>query len=257
MLTPVLAVLALGACTADPTGNPAMPASGQPDAIAGDIVVFAASSLTGAFTAMAESFRAEHPDAELVFNFAASSDLVGQIDEGAPADVFVSADDNNMGKLTAAGMNASDPVVIARNSFQIIVEEGNPRGITSLADLANGDLIVILCAVDAPCGRGAAQVLDNAGVTVTPRSYEQNAKSVVTKVTLGEADAGIVFATDVRAAVGSADGVAIPAEVNLISNYPIAVTRQAGNAAGARAFIDFVLSAAGQAILTEYGFLTP
>lgn len=268
-LTPIIAMLALAACAACTTGttgtNEADVAddadvadhTGQPDRITGEIVVFAASSLTEAFTAMAESFRAEHPDAEVVFNFASSSDLVGQIDEGAPADVFAAASDEPMTRLTTAGFTATDPVVIARNTLAIIVAEGNPLGITTLADLATDDLVVIVCAIEAPCGQGAAQVLDKAGVTLTPRSYEQNAKSVVTKVTAGEADAGIVFASDVRAAANAASGVPIPAEVNVINNYPIAVTSSARNSAGARAFIDFVLSAAGRAILTEYGFLTP
>lgn len=263
MLTPVLAALAFGACAGDmgPTdGIDAIDTTSdgaQPQQVAGDIVVFAASSLTEAFTEIAEQFSAEHPDAELVLNFAASNDLVGQIDEGAPADVFVSADDANMGKLVADGMNATDPVVIARNSLAIIVEEGNPRGITALADLAAGGLVVVLCAVEAPCGQGAARALENAGVSVTPRSYELSAKSVVTKVTGGEADAGIVFVTDVNAAADTTDGVTIDAEVNVISNYPIAVTRNAHNTAGAQAFIDFALGATGQAILAEYGFLAP
>lgn len=219
--------------------------------------MFAASSLTEAFTALGDAFTAANPDAHVTFNFAGSSDLVTQINEGAPSDVFVSADDSNMTKITDASLNATDPVVIARNTFAIIVEKGNPQGITGVADLANSNLVVVLCADTVPCGKGAVKILANAGVTVTPKSLEDKVKGVVTKVTSGEADAGIVFVTDVKAAAASADGVDIPADVNVISDYPIVVTKDAQNPTAAQAFIDFVNSAAGQAILAQYGFLAP
>lgn len=235
--------------------------SGEPgsngSSAAGDVVVFAASSLTEAFTEMAEAFESGNPGANVTFNFAGSGDLVTQIAEGAPADVFASADDSNMAKLTEAGQNAGDPVVIARNTFEIIVEKGNPETVASVADLANPDLIVVLCADTVPCGKGAAAILENAGVTVTPKSLEEKVKGVVTKVAAGEADAGIVFATDVQAAGDTAEGVVIPADVNVVSNYPIVVTKEAPNAAAAQAFVDFVAGDAGRAILARYGFLAP
>ena len=140
---------------------------------------------------------------------------------------------------------------------EIIVEHGNPKAITGLADLAEPGLIVVLCADTVPCGKGAAKVLENAAVTVTPRSFEDKVKGVVTKVTTGEADAGIVFVTDVRAAGDAAAGVEIPADVNVISNYPVVVTKAAPNPEGAQAFVDFVAGDAGQAILAQYGFLAP
>ena len=223
----------------------------------GSIVVFAASSLTDAFKAVGDAFTAKNPDAKVTFNFAGSSDLVTQIANGAPADLFVSADESNMKKVTDAGNNAGDPVIIARNSFEIIVGTGNPKGITGLADLAKTDTIVVLCAEAVPCGKGAATILKNAGIALTPKSLEDKVKGVVTKVTAGEADAGIVFVTDVRAAGDAAAGVEIPADQNVISNYPIVVTKEATNAAAAQAFIDFVASDAGQAILAKYGFLKP
>lgn len=223
----------------------------------GDVVVFAASSLTGAFTEIGGAFSKAHPSATVTFNFAGSSDLVTQINGGAPADVFASADDSNMKRLTDAGENTGDPVTIAKNTFAIIVEKGNPKRITSLADLAEPDTIVVLCAPALPCGKGAMKVLDNAGVPVTPRSLEDKVRAVVTKVAAGEADAGIVFVTDVDAAGATAAGVAIPADVNVISNYPIVVTKAAVNRTAATAFVDFVASAAGQAILAKYGFLAP
>ena len=231
--------------------------SGEADTDATELVVFAASSLTDAFVKLGEAFTAEHPDIRVTFNFAGSGDLVTQITQGAPADVFASADDSNMTKLIDAGENAGDPVAIAKNTFQIIVEPGNPTGVADLADLADPALIVVLCADTVPCGKGAATVLSNAGVSVTAKSLEDKVKGVVTKVTTGEADAGIVFVTDVMAAGDSADGVEIPAEINVISNYPIVITNAAPNAAAARAFIEFVASDEGQAILASYGFLGP
>ena len=223
----------------------------------GEVTVFAASSLTAAFTDIGDAFTVENPDAEVRFNFAASSELVTQIGEGAPADVFASADSNTMTKLTDAGNNATEPVVFATNLAQIIVGAGNPKEITGVADLENDDVIVVLCAPEVPCGEYAAQVFDNAGVTVKPKSLEENVKAVVTKVTLGEADAGIVYQTDVIAAGAEADGVEIAADVNVVARYPIAVTTDARNAEGARAFIDFVNGAQGQEILASYGFLAP
>ena len=213
--------------------------------------------MTEAFTEIGEAFSAAEPGATVTFNFAGSGDLVTQITEGAPADVFASADDSNMTKILDAGANAGDPVQIARNTFEIIVEKGNPEGIDALDDLANPDLAVVLCADTVPCGKGAAAILDAAGVEVTPKSFEDKVKGVVTKVAAGEADAGIVFVTDVDAAGDSAAGVEIPADVNQISNYPIVVTEDAPNPETAQAFIDFVASDAGQAILAAHGFLAP
>jgi molybdate transport system substrate-binding protein len=223
----------------------------------GTMVVFAASSLTEAFTELGSAFTAIHPDAQVTFNFAGSGDLVTQITQGAPADVFASADDSNMKKLIDAGEGGASPVSIAGNTMEIIVEPGNPRAISALVDLAKPDLIVVLCAATVPCGKSAAQVLDNAGVSVTPKSSEDKVKGVVTKVTSGEADAGIVYATDVLAAGDAASGVQIPADVNVINKYPMVVTKAATNARTAQAFIEFVLSAPGQTILSSHGFLAP
>ena len=253
-LTAALGLLGLiaASCSDDSDSS----TSGSRDgAVSGDIVVFAASSLTEAFTEIGEAFTAEHPDANVTFNFGGSGDLVTQLTEGAPADVFVSADDSNMTKLTDAGENATVPVIVAKNTFEIIVEPDNPRGITGVADLTNPDLIVVLCADTVPCGKGALKILDNAGVSVTAKSLEEKVKGVVTKVAAGEADAGIVFVTDVISAGDTAEGIEIPADINVISNYPIVVTKQAPNPEAAQAFLDFVASDAGQSILATYGFL--
>lgn len=226
-------------------------------AVEGDVTVFAAASLTAAYTEIGDAFMTEYPDATVTFNFASSSDLVTQINEGAPADVYASADGANMTKLTDAGGNAGDPQVFATNSLQIIVEAGNPKGITGVADLANPDIIYVTCAPEVPIGKYGAQVLTNAGVTVTPASLEENVKGIVTKVTLGEADAGIVYITDVTAAGDQAEGVDIPADINVTATYPIVVTKEAPNADGGQAFVDFVLGEQGQKIMASYGFTAP
>jgi molybdate transport system substrate-binding protein len=223
----------------------------------GDVTVFAAASLTESFTEIGDAFMMEHPDTNVTLNFASSPDLVMQIDEGAPADVYASADHSNMNKLTDAGNNAGDPVVFATNSLEIIVGAGNPEAITGVADLANPDLIVVTCAPEVPIGKYSAEVFTKAGLTVTPKSYEENVKGVVNKVTLGEADAGIVYRTDVVAAGDQAEGVEIPADLNVIAEYPLVVTKEAPNAGAGRAFVDFVLSEQGRSILAGHGFTAP
>ena len=228
----------------------------KPD-VSGGITVFAASSLTAAYTEIANAFMTEFPNSKVTLSFGASSDLVTQINEGAPADVYASADQANMKKLTDAGGNAGDPQTFATNSLEIIVGKGNPKGITGVADLAKPGLIFVTCAPEVPIGKYAAQVLSTAGVTVTPASLEQNVKGIVTKVTLGEADAGIVYKTDVTAAGDQAAGVEIPADVNVTATYPIVATKAASNPVGAQAFVGFVLGEQGQKIMASYGFTAP
>jgi molybdate transport system substrate-binding protein len=171
--------------------------------------------------------------------------------------VYASADQANMTKLVDAGGTAGEPQVFARNSLQIIVEAGNPKGITGLADLAAPDIIYVTCAPEVPIGAYAAQVLQAAGVVTSPSSLEENVKGIVTKVSLGEADAGIVYTTDVIAAGSAAGGVVIPADVNVTADYPIVVTKEAKNAAGGQAFVDFVTGAEGRRILVAHGFSAP
>ncbi len=225
--------------------------------VEGDITVFAAASLTGAFNEIGDAFTTANPDAKVTFSFDASSALVQQITQGAPADVFASADTANMDKLTNAQLNGTAPVLFATNLLGIIVPKGNPAGITSVADLANPDVKVVVCAPEVPCGKYAAQMFESAGITVTPVSQEQNVKGVVTKVTAGEADAGIVYVTDVKAAGDSAELVAIPSDINVVAKYPIATVKASTNAEVDQAFIDFVLGPDGQKILADYGFMAP
>jgi molybdate transport system substrate-binding protein len=226
-------------------------------AVEGDITVFAAASLTESFTAVGQAFAEANPDAKATFSFDASSALVQQITEGAPADVFASADTANMDKLTGAGLNGTEPVIFATNLLTIIVAPGNPKGITGVADLESSDIKTVICAPEVPCGRYAAQIFETAGVTVTPVSLEQNVRGVVTKVTAGEADAGIVYVTDVTAAGDAADMVEIPEDINVIAEYPIATVKASKNQEVDEAFIDFLLGEDGQAIMADYGFGAP
>lgn len=221
------------------------------------ITVFAAASLTAAFTELGDAFVDVEPDVELIFSFAGSSDLAAQIIEGAPADVFASADLANMTKVADAGAITGPPAVFATNTAEIIVESGNPMGIAGVGDLADDDLVVVQCAPQVPCGAYAEQVLATAGVDLTPNSFEASVSGVVAKVTLGEADAGIVYRTDVLAAAGRAEGVTIPDDVNVVADYPIALTADSSNPDGANRFVEFVQSDIGQTILTSYGFGAP
>jgi molybdate transport system substrate-binding protein len=223
----------------------------------GHITVFAAASLTGAFTEIGKAFSQAKPGASATFDFDASSALAQQITQGAPADVFASADTTNMDKLTKPGLNGSAPVIFATNLLAIIVPKGNPKGITGVSDLSKPGLKVVLCQPQVPCGKYANQILTKANVKVTPVSQEENVKGVVTKVTSGEADAGIVYTTDVIAAGPSAQAVAIPANLNVVAAYPIASVKASKNQSTDAAFISFVLGAQGQSILAKHGFMKP
>ena len=225
--------------------------------VSGDITVLAAASLTAAYTEIGDAFKTEHPDANVVLSFDASSALVTQINEGAPADVFASADEANMKKLTDAGGNAGEPQIFATNSLQIIVGAGNPKGITGVADLSKPGLLYVTCAPEVPIGKYAAQVLTTANVPVTPVSFEQNVKGIVTKVTAGEADAGIVYKSDVIAA-GAPPKVSTSLPTSTSSPSTRSWRRRLPpNPVGAQAFVDFVLSEQGQTILASYGFTAP
>lgn len=221
------------------------------------VTVFAASSLTDAFTELGTRYEALKPGVDVVLNFAGSSELATQIGQGAPADVFAAADQTSMTALAATGGTASEPAVFATNRAAILVAAGNPTGITGVADLADPELIVVVCSPQVPCGSYAQQVFAAVGATVTPRSFEENVKAVVAKVVLGEADAGIVYASDLVTVDDRAQGVEIPDESNVVARYPIATTREGPNPDGAQDFVDFVLSDGGRAILASYGFGPP
>ena len=244
-------LMGCGSTASSATSDPS--ASGSTGAT-GTITVFAAASLKEAFTEIASAFEADNPGADVQLAFGASSALAQQIGEGAPADVFASADEANMAKVADAGQVAGEPSVFATNSLAIIVEPGNPKGIETVADLARPGLVVVTAASEVPIGRYSAQVIDKAGAAVKASSFETDVKAIVTKVTSGEADAGIVYATDVTAAGSAAAGVAIPPELNVEATYPVAVTAEGANPPAAAAWVAFVAGSRGQAILATFGF---
>jgi molybdate transport system substrate-binding protein len=223
---------------------------------AGQIRVFAASSLTGSFTELGKEFEKQHPGTTVEFNFGASSDLATQITNGAPADVFASASPTTMDQVVGAG-DAHDPRPFAVNTMEIAVPPTNPAGVHRLSDLARAGVKVAVCQAQVPCGVVAAKVFHNAGITVHPATEEVDVKSVLTKVSVGEVDAGIVYVTDVRAAGDQVRGVRIPSPVNATTRYPIATVRSSKNTASARAFERLVLSVRGQDVLAKAGFGKP
>lgn len=248
-------VLLLAGCGDDgsattTTVDPADPALG------GTITVFAAASLTDAFAEVGAAFEDVYRGVTVELNFAASSALREQILAGAPADVFASSNESNMDQVVEGGAGA-DPASFVENQLQIAVPPGNAAGVTGLADFANADLLIGLCAEEVPCGQFGREALASAGVTPSIDTNEPDVRSLLTRVESDELDAGIVYVTDVLSAGGSVEGIDIPAEENVIAAYPIVELTEAGNAEGAAAFVAFVLSDAGQEILASYGFDAP
>ena len=235
------------------------PSLGRPGeaSAAGAITVFAASSLTDAFTKAGAVFEGRVPGADITFNFGSSSTLATQITNGAPADVFASADEPSMQKVVDAELVDGSPSVFAGNHLEIAVAPGNPKRITALADLARPGVIVILAAPTVPAGRYALESLNKAGVSLSPASQEIDVRAVLNKVALGEADAGIVYVTDVVSAGTRVTGVAIQERYQVIGRYPIAVTRSATKPTLAHAFVDYLLSSDGQQLLAGFGFSRP
>jgi molybdate transport system substrate-binding protein len=215
----------------------------------GDLTVLAAASLTEPFGELAERFEAEHPGVEVSTSFDSSATIAAQVDAGAPADVVATADPRTMRIMADA---VEDPVTFAHNELVLAVPSGNPAGITELADLARADYVV--CAPSAPCGALAVDLLDRAGVTRAPRSREVDVKAVLTKVQLDEADAGLVYASDVEAAGDRVEQVPLPAGSEAATSYPVAVVSGTDQAGLAQEWVDLVLSAEGQQVLTAAGF---
>ena len=250
----VLAVLAVLVGTTAAGGVPAAKAK----KVSGTITVSAAASLTEAFTKLGTDFQTANPGTTVTFNFAASSALVTQIQGGAPADVFASADGTNMQKLVSGGQVTAEPAVFAANELTIVVKKGNPKHVKSLADLADVGT-VSLCADAVPCGRYAAQALAQAGVTVPSDTITKgvDVKATLTAVSTGDADAAIVYATDAKAAGASVQVLRIPAWLNVYAISPIAPIAASGNADLANAFVRYTVSSAGQKTLRSFGFLPP
>ena len=242
-------VLVAAGCGSDKKGAST---TSQP-AVGGSITVLAASSLTKGFTALGGQFETAHPGTKITFSFGSSSELATQIVQGAPADVFASADQKNMDKVVSAHDNADAPVNFAKNKLQIAVETGNPKHIATLSDLAKPGVVVVLCDPSVPCGKFADQVLSNAKVDVTPKSREASVKATLSKIELGAADAAIVYVSDVISS-GKVDGVQIPDAVNVVTTLPIVTLQGSKNGALSRAWVDFVIAHENELVAT-YGFL--
>ena len=219
--------------------------------------VYAASSLATPFADAGLAYEKAHPGVKVQFNFGASSDLARFVQEGAPADVFASADMSKMDRVESKGLLDSPPVIFATNYLEIIVEKGNPLNISSLQDLENLDLVFVTTSPDVPIGKYTAEVLKKAGVSITPDSLESNVKGIMLKVASGEADAAIVYHSEVIASDGQVEGVEILAEFNIVAKYPIGIIKNSANKKQAQGFVDFLLSTAGQTLLTQYGFGLP
>ncbi|HWJ86055.1 MAG TPA: molybdate ABC transporter substrate-binding protein [Cellulomonas sp.] len=268
------AVLALAACSSSDdastdqsqTPTSTSTSTSTSDALTGDLTVFAAASLQPAFDELATTFAADNPGVHVnPVTYDGSSTLATQLVEGGNADVFASADEKNMQPVVDAGLTAGTPTIFTTNTLQIVVAPGNPKNITSLADLAklaDDGGIVVLCAPEVPCGSASQQVLAAAAVDLTPASEEQNVTAVLTKVTAGEADAGLVYRTDVLRAGDDVEGVDFAEAATVVNKYPIAALSDDARADGheqatAQAFVDLVLSDEGQKVLTDKGFTTP
>ncbi len=227
------------------------------DSLSGPVTVFAAASLTDVFGALGDRFMADHPEADLRFNFGPSSGLAEQINQGAPADVFASANTTQMTAVVDAGNATSEPTVFAENVLQIAVPGGNPARITGLDDFANPELTLAICAPQVPCGAAAEKIFAAAGITASVDSLEEDVRAALTKVELGEVDAALVYVTDVLAAGDAVEGIDFPEAEEAVNSYPIVSLAASPNPDAARAFIDFVLSGVGAAALHEAGFRSP
>ncbi|QNK84032.1 molybdate ABC transporter substrate-binding protein [Nakamurella sp. PAMC28650] len=225
--------------------------------VTGTLKVDAAASLKKTFDKLATEFEAEHPGVKVSVSYDGSAVLATQLIGGAPVDVFASADKKNMTKVTDKKLITSTPIEFATNTLQIAVAPGNPRKIASLKDLTASGLNVDLCAVAQPCGAAAQTALKAAGVTVKPISMEQSVTAVLTKVESGDADAGLVYKTDVLGASGKVTGVDFAESSKAVNHYPIAALDAAPNPTAAKAFIALVTGAAGQKILAAAGFGAP
>jgi len=254
LLVVLVVLLALASCGGGAPQSLTSSATAPPS---GTITVFAASSLTDAFRGVGDELTGRYPGAHFIFNYGSSSTLATQIINGAPADVFASADDPSMKKVADAGLVQGSASVFAGNRLQIAVAPGNPKAIASLADLARRDLVVVLAAPSVPAGRYALDALGKAGVALVPASQELDVRAVLNKVALGEADAGIVYVTDVTSAAGRVAGVDIPEQHQVVARYPVATLRDSRKGPLSSLFVEFLLSPDGQRVLASFGFTRP
>jgi molybdate transport system substrate-binding protein len=251
------ALLLTGCATSATGGGGSSSASAPSTGVRGRITVFAAASLTTTFTRLGHDFEAAHPGTTVTFSFAGSSDLVTQLSEGAPADVFASADEVNMQKAVKAGVTSGAPVDVATNMLAIAVPPGDPGRIRSYADLARPGVKTVVCAPQVPCGAATAKVEASSGIALSPVSQESSVTDVLGKVETGEADAGIVYATDVKTAGAKVASVPFPEAAHVVNVYPIVTIAGSAQPTTARAFVAFVAGPKGRAVLRAAGFGAP
>ncbi|WP_412751096.1 molybdate ABC transporter substrate-binding protein [Krasilnikovia sp. M28-CT-15] len=244
-------------CGGDAGGGSAPTTGASGTGVTGTVTVFAAASLTESFTRIGKDFEGANPGSTVKFNFAGSSALATQINQGAPADVFAAASPAPMKTVTDAGNGGGTPTTFVKNQLVIAAPKGNPKGVTGLSDLAKPGVKVALCAPEVPCGAAAQKVLDTADVSIKPVTLEQDVKAALSKVKLGEVDAALVYRTDVKASSSDVDGVEFPESASALNDYPVIVVKNAPNSAGAQAFVAYVLSGKGTAVLTAAGFQAP
>jgi molybdate transport system substrate-binding protein len=246
--------------TENPPPTPSASASASPSAnaspgpVTGELTVLAAASLTEVFQKLATTFQAAHPGVHVTFSFGASSTLAQQIVAKAPADVFAAASPATMQTVSDAGDAAGSPRVFVRNVLEIAVPPSNPGDVSGLSDFSKSSLKIAVCAVAVPCGAAADKVFKAAGLSPEIDSYEQDVKGVLTKVESGEADAGLVYRTDVRSAADKVKGIDFPEASNAVNDYPIASLTEAKNPTAANAWIDFLLSPEARQVLSDAGF---
>jgi molybdate transport system substrate-binding protein len=221
------------------------------------LTVYAAASLTSSFEEIGKQLEADHEGVKVRFSFGGSSDLVAQIQQGAPADVFASADTKNMDKATADDLVEGEAVDFATNTLEIAVPPDNPAGVASVEDLTKSGTKVVVCAAEVPCGAAAQGVEEAAGVDIKPVSEEQSVTDVLNKVTTGEADAGLVYVTDVQAAGDKVKGITFPESSEVVNTYPIGALADSKNQELAEDFVDLVTGEAGQQVLADAGFAKP
>ena len=229
-------------------------AGGEASAEDTTLLVFAAASLQEPFEELAEQFEAQNEGVDVQLNFAGSSTLVEQIQQGAPADVFASANTSNMDKLVEADLHGAEPVDFTSNTLMIAVPAGNPAGVTDLASLTEEELNLVVCAPEVPCGAATEAVEEAAGLTFSPVSEEQSVTDVLNKVTSGEADAGLVYVTDVKKAGDAVWGIDFPESDAAVNIYPITTVKGTENAELGQEFVDLVRREDGQELLAGYGF---
>lgn len=251
-------VLALAGCGSD-TGTPngATSSSAPPAASSPALTVFAAASLKGTFTKLGEQFEASHAGTKVTFNFAGSSDLVTQLQQGAPADVFASADTKNMAKATGDNLVEGSPVNFASNTLEIAVPPDNPAKVTSFKDLTKSGIKLVVCAPAVPCGSAAEKIETATGITLKPVSEESSVTDVLNKVQTGEADAGLVYVTDVKSAGDKVTGITFPESKEAVNQYPIAALASSKNKDLAQEFAELVTGPEGQKVLADAGFAKP